>query len=191
MRLEVADIRGDCAAVLASVPVDRDERDWAAGALLKKWRKPIESYRDSGAVCADAVGYAGGAKFDTVASVLFHILVEARDSGADVHVRLAHIIGFVEGHEIAGPGPRGCGFDGRVPFVRVDRGSAPQGGYVLELRREALRRVVPIVAPNDRTVALPDIEISRARVVCKTALSRVASSSTGIAVAARPGVTRC
>ena len=61
----------------------------------------------------------------------------------------------------------------------------------MELRRETLRRVVPVVSPRYRTVALPDVEISRARVVSKTALSRAAGCSTGITVAAGAGVAGC
>ena len=73
----------------------------------------------------------------------------------------------------------------------MNGGSAPQSGDVLELRREALRRVVPIVAPRQLTVARPHIEISRARVISKTTLSRAAGSSTGVTVAAGAGVAGC
>ena len=112
MRLEVADIGGDRASVLAAVPVDGDKRDGAAGALFEKRGKPVESLGDTGAVRAGAVGDTRGAEQHVVARVLLHILVEGCDGGADVHVRLALVIGFVERHEVVGPGARGCGFDG-------------------------------------------------------------------------------
>ena len=96
MGFEIADVRGDGAAVLAAVPVDRDKGDGTAGALLEKWGKPVESYGVAGAVCPGAVGDAWGAEQDGVAGVRFHILVEGCDGRTDVHVRLAHIVRFVE-----------------------------------------------------------------------------------------------
>ena len=94
--MEIADIGGDGAAVLAAVPVDWDKRDGTACALLEKRGKPVESLGDPGAVGSCAVGHAWGAEQDGVAGVGFHILVEARDGGTNVHVGLARIVRFVE-----------------------------------------------------------------------------------------------
>ena len=96
MGFEIADVRGDGAVVLAAVPVDRDKGDGTARALLEKRRKPVEAHGVSGAVRSGAVGHAGGAEQDGVAGVRFHVLVERCDGGTDVHVRLAHIVRFVE-----------------------------------------------------------------------------------------------
>ncbi len=126
----------------------RDKGNGTAYALLQEWRQPIEALRDARAVGAGAVSHARGAEEDVGAGIGRHVLLESGDGGADVHVRLARVVGFVERHEVVGPGARGCGFDGRVPAGGVDGGGAPEGRDVLQSRREALGRGGPVVAPG-------------------------------------------
>lgn len=143
MVFEVGDRVVDAVAG-AAVPVDVEEVDLAARALLHELAEPGET--GGGA----AVGDGRGAEFGGPARELLHVCVPAGDGVGRGEVGAAvgeALVRFVEAEEVAGSRGDGGG-GGRGPAVGVGT-EAPEHGDEFELRGEAGGGGGPVVGPVD------------------------------------------
>lgn len=94
MRFEVGEVRG------AVVPVDIHEVDGATRTIADEVLHVLQAHLPT------AVGDGWSTKLGFAGERLHELLV-GRNSGLDVHVRLAAIIGLVEGKEMTAAGGNG------------------------------------------------------------------------------------
>lgn len=102
----------------SAYPVNRDEIDSAVTAFVKKLDHPL----------AAIIGYRRGTK-SGLSSERLHVLAVCVRGGRGVEVRLARILGLVEGKEVLGAGSN-PGRSMSLPCTSVVRGVTPKHGNV-------------------------------------------------------------